>query len=74
MVLPKQPTHWLTINEDEWDMVEFILKNECEDWWNPEAGEFPIINPTSQFIHWCEIHSLNLYGPKTVGKTDKTNK
>jgi hypothetical protein len=58
----KQPTHWLTLNEDEWEIAEFILHNECEDWWNPEEGEYAVVNPTKEFRAWCTLHSLELYG------------
>ena len=56
-----EPTHWLTINEEEWHLADYILHNECEEWWNPEEGEFPVVNPTKQFIYWCELHSLHLH-------------
>lgn len=50
MVLPKQPTHWMTINPEQWEDVEFYINNLVEDWWNPEEGEFPLINPHEAFI------------------------
>lgn len=41
MVLPKKPTHWLTVDESEWHKVEFYINNLVEDWWNPEEGDMP---------------------------------
>jgi len=50
MVLPKQFTHWMTINPEDYDKVEFYLNNLVEDWWNPSEGEFPLVNPHEAFI------------------------
>jgi len=58
----REATHWLTLNQDEYEIAEFILDNECEAWWNPEEGEYAVKNPTKAFKVWCDIHSLELYG------------
>lgn len=50
MVLPKQPTHWLTIDPKDFHLVDFYLNNLVEDWWNPSEGEYPLINPHEAFI------------------------
>ena len=55
------PTHWLTLDSSEWSTMQFFLENECEQWWNPEEGEFAVVNPTSEFIAQCRLYSLNLY-------------
>jgi len=54
MVLPKQPTHWMTCNEDDWEKIEFYMMNLVEDWWNPEEGEYPLINPHEAFLQRAE--------------------
>ena len=54
MVLPKQFTHWMTLNEGDYEKIAFYLNNLVEDWWNPSEGEFPLVNPHEAFIIKCE--------------------
>ena len=61
MVLPKQPTHWMTINPEDWDKVEFYMHNLVEDWWNPSEGEFPLINPHEAFILKMKELDISVY-------------
>ena len=61
MVIPKQPTHWMTINPEQWKDVEFYINNLVEDWWNPEEGEFPLINPHEAFIIKMQELGITVY-------------
>ena len=61
MVLPKQPTHWITVDESRWHEVEFYINNLVEDWWNPEEGEYPLINPHEAFLQKMGELGITVY-------------
>lgn len=64
MVLPKQPTHWITVTDEEWDNIKFFVENLVEDWWNPSEGEFPLINPHEDFFKVCASQGIRVYDCK----------
>lgn len=57
----RQHTHWLTVDESRWHEVEFYINNLVEEWWNPEEGEYALVNPHEAFLQKMDELGLPCY-------------
>ena len=54
----KKATHWITVNEQDYEQLEWYLFNDCEDWYTPEDGEIALVNPGHVLL--CTLGDLGI--------------